>query len=178
MIESPQYASVAVDGSEVDIIGLSPARPRRVVAVSNDGRFIGVNEIHIDDPQPRTITLERAASVAGRLVDAETKQPLANFSVQLSYPSPDRFDPNNLHVASREQVKTDADGRFRIGRAVPNRPVAITFIEPPSSSKMGVDDFQPPAFQHLVLGIDETREVGDVPINPIVSRDVAANVEE
>lgn len=40
---------------------------------------------------------------------------------------------------------------------------------------MGAEEFQPEVSQHLVLDPGETRELGDISIDPTIERDVATS---
>jgi hypothetical protein len=57
---------VVLDGSEVEILALTPGKPREVVAVSNDGKYTARTFVSADDPNPRTIRLDRSAASAAK----------------------------------------------------------------------------------------------------------------
>ena len=85
---------LVLDGSEAEAVGLEPGKPREVIATSNDGKYAGMASVSTDDPQSKTIRLERAGSISGRLVDEATGHPLPGYPItfawQLRVPGNDR----------------------------------------------------------------------------------------
>jgi len=59
-----------IDGTQAEVLGLEPGKRRRVTVGSNDGKYGASVFVSTDDPQPRTIHLERARSESGRLLGA------------------------------------------------------------------------------------------------------------
>jgi hypothetical protein len=57
-------------GSEAEVLALEPGKPRQVTVSSNDGKYSASVFVSTDDPQPRTIHLDRARPDSGRQLDA------------------------------------------------------------------------------------------------------------
>ncbi|MGC1276045.1 MAG: carboxypeptidase-like regulatory domain-containing protein [Planctomycetaceae bacterium] len=164
--------TIALDDSDAEVVGLEQGQPREVTAISSDGRLVARTFVGVDGPQPTTIRLEPAGTVSGRLMDATTGQPLANFTIPISYPDPASAGekrPRYLTWPMTEVVKTDADGRFVIGGLFPGLAAAISFREP---SRPGVippeQVYKPGSLQELVLRPEEVREFGDLGLELLV----------
>ena len=70
LLAPPNAMTFVLDGSEAEVLALEPGEPRQVTVSSNDGKYSASVSVSTDDPQPRTIHLERARSESGRLLVA------------------------------------------------------------------------------------------------------------
>ncbi len=161
---APPLPMTALDGSEAEALALDPAEPRKVIALSKDGRYYARTTVGVGDPQPRTIRLEPAGSASGRLLDASSGRPLAGHQVRVNYLKDKNLavGPNDNAQVPRvaEPAKTDDDGRFVIPGLIPGLGVSISFQEPP----LAVEVYQFDPLRGLVLRDGETRDLGDIRI--------------
>ena len=70
LLAPPNAMTFVLGGSEADVLALEPGEPRQVTVSSHDGKYGASVSVSTDDPQPRTIHLERARSEPGRLLVA------------------------------------------------------------------------------------------------------------
>jgi hypothetical protein len=59
-----------LDGSQAEVLALEPGKPRQLTISGDDGKYSASVFVSTDDPQPRTIHLERAPPDSGRHLDA------------------------------------------------------------------------------------------------------------
>jgi RNA polymerase sigma factor (sigma-70 family) len=81
---APPLPMVVLDGWEAEVLALDPARPRELIAISNDGMYFARTVVRVADPPRRTIWLEPIGSVSGRLLDAATGRPLAGYQAMFT----------------------------------------------------------------------------------------------
>jgi hypothetical protein len=135
--------------AEFPVYGLAPEKGRTVLVVHPEKNLAARCEIKGDENGPIALTLQPAATVAGRLVDDEG-QPRKDLAVDVRFHlGADRI----LHLGS---YKTDAAGKFRIDGMIPALSYDGTFVPRPD---------QPYAysiFNDLTLKSGESKDVGDV----------------
>ena len=164
LMAPPKLMAIVLDGSEAEVVALTPGEPREVVAISSDGKYTVKTVVSTDDPPARTIRLEAAGKVSGRLLDASTGRPLAGYTVSLRY---DRDTKNWL--ASQGIEPPDAEGRFLVRSLIPGRVASISFQAPhPAWDYPTPHVHQPNSLRNLVLGIGEVRNVGNIRIKASV----------
>jgi hypothetical protein len=64
-----------------------------------------------------TVRMERGAAVAGQRVEANGRQARAGVELKIAFRSKDDSD---WHLYSLEPIKTDQEGRFRVGSLLPD----------------------------------------------------------
>jgi hypothetical protein len=143
--------TIVLDGSEIEILGLEPGKPRQVVALSNDRKYATRTVVTTDDPQPRTIRLEPVASVSGRIVDVNGK-PVKAVLVQAEG-----------YAGVTLQGRSDADGRFRIDALLPGQRCSAEVRGGSKETEM-----LGKAFENIVLRAGEVRDLGEIRVKPSV----------
>jgi hypothetical protein len=127
-LESDQFA----------VIGLKLGQPRRVLVLHRSLKLAGSTVVEGDGPV--TIRLQPWATLAGRLVGADGR-PMAETKLSFDH-LPGRNDPS---VATHpDEVRTDADGRFRFDGLIPSLTYYLDFVG------------------KLTLKPGEARDLGDV----------------
>jgi hypothetical protein len=142
---------VLLDGSEVEMLGLEPGKPRRLIVSSTDGKYATNTVVGTDDPQPKTIRLEPAGSVIGRFVN-ENGKPLKGLRLNAGSADVAVIPPNSY---------SDAQGRFRIAPLFPGQPYDADI----RGGEGGAETLGK-LFDNLVLRAGEVRDLGDVRIKP------------
>jgi hypothetical protein len=145
---SGAWLSVTLDGSEAEVIGLAPGKPREVIATSADGKLSARAVVSANDPQPKTIKLEAAGSVTGRLVD-ENGKPLQ--AILGPAPKDIRWD-----IGMIGETPTDADGRFRLGSLRHWQSYSVRVFRGSKIAGM--------LFEDLTIRPGEARDLGDIRI--------------
>ena len=161
----PPLPMTSLEGSEAEALALDPSHPRPLLALSHDGRYFArdvIDSTGVVPMPPKTIVLEPAGSVSGRLVDAATGRALSGYTVWIS---PSLEDADRIPGVAAP-VKSDIGGRFLFRGVIPDIPVSVT-IRPPTDPKnlMGSwRDYRPDALRSLTLRAREARDLGDVRI--------------
>jgi hypothetical protein len=145
--------TIVLDGPEVEILGLEPGNPRELVVFSNDDKYAIKTFVRTDDPQPRTIRLEPAGSIIGRIVDKDGK-PLKALLSPLQAPS---VPVTAGDSGSIPQTRTDAEGRFRIAPLLPG-------LSYGAEVRGGTNDVEVlgKAFENIILRAGEVRDLGEI----------------
>jgi|GEM_PF-2593660 len=157
---------VVLAGSEAQAVALVPDQPRKLVAVTTDGKYVGHAMITAGDAQPKSIRLEPAALISGRLIDAANDKPLADFDVTLREP--------DTAASLRNGIHTDADGRFVLGSLSASKSVSLRIQEPRDLNKgFGTvgEAYQPDALTDLQLKPGQHRALGDVRVKLAKGKD-------
>jgi hypothetical protein len=160
LVAPPGTMTVVLDGSEVEVLALEPGKPREVIATSSDGNYIVKTAVSGDDLRPATIRLERAGSITGRIVDENGKPVKALLS-------PDQQTKDAPDVGYIPQVRSDAEGRFRMAALLPGlRYSAEIRGEGKDTERVGT------AFANVVLRAGEVRDLGAIRIKASVAAKV------
>ncbi|HEX5269030.1 MAG TPA: carboxypeptidase-like regulatory domain-containing protein, partial [Gemmataceae bacterium] len=107
-------------------------------------------EIKPDERGPVTVTLDPAASVSGKLVDAGGR-PLAHLSITVTFR---RSKDEPLEMHSRD-LRTDAEGKFRIDGLLPGMSYSAD-VHPPDTN------YHQSLFEGLTLKAGESKDLGTV----------------
>jgi RNA polymerase sigma factor (sigma-70 family) len=141
------------------VFGLDAKKPRRLVFFHAERNLGGTLTVRGDEKEAPTVRLSLAGAATGRVLDRDG-QPLAGVAVNLSSPDPIASDLYRHLALPRQGVRTDKDGRFRVGGIVPEVKFTLgitqgrTFFigEPP----IGARQVKPGA----------TLDLGDVRVKP------------
>jgi RNA polymerase sigma factor (sigma-70 family) len=159
--------------AEFTVLGLDPARPRLLCFAHPEKKLAGSVIVRGDEKGPVVVRLQPWAGVTGRLLDAEGK-PVRNAKLAftaLPETRPDQPRPldTGLHVIDRSAYKpsqdpaTDAEGRFRVASLVPGVKYNLAQYDPTVFAEFRWTGL---AFANVVLKPGETRDLGDVRLQP------------
>jgi hypothetical protein len=154
---APLLPIVVFDGGEVEALALDVAKPRELIALSNDGMHFAKTFVGAGDLPRGTIWLEPAGSVCGRLLDAATGRPLAGYRALFT----DQLENNNHIPRLADLGTTVAGGRFTIRGLIPGLGGSIGFDLPFGTGPL----YRPAALQNLVVRAGEARDLGDLRIS-------------
>jgi hypothetical protein len=102
--------------------GFNPRRPRDVLFQHPEKGLIGVAQPPKENGGSVTVRMEPGAAVTGRLVDADGR-PRADVELKVSF----RLKGSSgRHRYSPESIKTDREGRFRLGALLPGYEYRLT----------------------------------------------------
>ncbi len=158
-----------------DFTVLDLHRPRLLCFV-NAKKLAGSAVVRGDEKGPITVKMQPWATVSGRLLDADGK-PIANADLRFTQiPVREPGQPMSLdtglhvvqHFAGQPSLdpRTDEQGRFRVERLVPGLKYNLARIE------LGAQiQWEGLVFANLVLKPGESKDLGDVRLQPFPSRD-------
>jgi protocatechuate 3,4-dioxygenase beta subunit len=153
-------------GDTFELLGLTPGRPREVIFAHKDLRLVGWLVIRGEDLKsdvPLVVTLHRAGSIKGRLVD-EDGLPLAGavLFVQTHYPeSQGRQTGWGSVWPDGESATSSVDGRFLIYGLKPGlKSIIYVYSEGPAHQRLDAGDL----FRNITIQPGEIRDVGDVKV--------------
>jgi len=161
--------------AEFAALGVDPSRPRLLCFAHPDKKLAGSTVVRGNEQAPVTVRLQPWATVSGRLLDADgkpiTKASLAFIAVPMTKPDQPRRLDTGLHVIERSAYKpsqaprTGAQGRFRVEGLIPGLKynLALPRTGPVDSTELRWSGL---AFSNLVLRPGETRDLGDVTLQP------------
>jgi RNA polymerase sigma factor (sigma-70 family) len=136
--------------AEFTLYGLEPGQGRTLLLEHGEKKLVARREIKGDERGPVVVTLQAAAAVVGRLVDDEGR-PLKHAPIDVLF-RPGKDAP--LHMHSRD-LRTDADGKFRIEGLLPGLSYSATVLPPEQRYRGAI-------FEELSLKAGETRDLGKV----------------
>lgn len=134
---------------------LHPDRVRRLTFTKEDRRLIGFLLARGDGDSPYTVQMQAWGTVTGRIVD-ENGNPL---KVSLSLGDVAGEVNADAQVGVHRGAATDDGGRFRIERLVPGQRYSAEVYR--EQRLIGM------AFDKLMLGAGQVRELGDIRIGPM-----------
>jgi RNA polymerase sigma factor (sigma-70 family) len=114
----------AVANAETKVYALDPAKPRSLVVFHEERNLAGTITVRGDEAGPLTVQLAPAATVAGRVLDAEG-QPIAGAQVTLSHGGDSARELDRFLAQRRGPARTGADGRFQISGVVPGLSIGL-----------------------------------------------------
>jgi RNA polymerase sigma factor (sigma-70 family) len=130
--------------AEFTVRGFNPRRPRDILFQHPEKGLIGMAQPPKANGGAVTVRLEPGAAVTGRLVDADG-QPRAGLELEIAF----RLKGDSgFREFSRERVRTDRQGRFRLGALLPGYEYRL-------SDGKGELPFRAPRS-------DQTEDLGDV----------------
>ncbi|MDO8943521.1 MAG: hypothetical protein Q7U75_10075, partial [Desulfobacterales bacterium] len=128
-------------------------------------KLIGSLVVRGPDAVPETLVLQPWATVTGRLVD-ENGQALTHKDANGTWRGPLTISSggsatvidSDPEVGVGIGAKTDAEGRFRIDRLIPGQRYSARIY-------LGQGRLSATAFENLILGAGELRDLGDLRLN-------------
>jgi hypothetical protein len=161
---------------EFTALGLDPARPRLLCFVHPEKKLAGSVVVRGDEDGPVTVQLQPWAVVSGRLLDADGKPiknaRLAFTEIPVVQPGQPRSTEVGLHVVFRSAYKpsrdpnTNNEGRFQADGLVPGLKYNLTLYDADGAVDYEDIKWTGLVFSNLVLKPGETRDLGDVKLQP------------
>jgi hypothetical protein len=151
---------IALKGSSVTALGLSPDWPRTLTCVHLGRKLAGHIRLTDKETGPATVRLRPWAALTGRLLDDDGK-PMPGVQVRLFYAIDSARGLFESGIpASTKALKTDASGAFRVEGVFPGMSVGLGFVTDGRFRDVGE------AYRRLSLKPGETRALGDLPSSP------------
>jgi beta-lactamase regulating signal transducer with metallopeptidase domain len=138
------------------LTGLHPDRVRRITFLKEDRQLIGFLRARGDGQAPYTVRMQPWGTVTGRIVD-ENGQALPIGRPKRGWTEPPALSISNVNGEDEAGDRTDAQGRFRIGRLLPGRRYRAKVYR-------GWGVFTGTVIDNLVLRAGEVRDLGDIRI--------------
>lgn len=147
-----------------------PSKPRRLTFIHNRRRLAGSLPVAGDDPGELTVRLQPWGVITGRVVDAEgrAREGVTLISDRGGRP-PRESEAPTTGVLPPGRFRTDDDGRFRIQGLVPGLQYHLGAME--WNAKLGGQTFTGYVVRDLSLEPGQTRQLGDVQLEPPVYPD-------
>jgi RNA polymerase sigma factor (sigma-70 family) len=144
----------------IEIHGLDPSKPRRVIVTHADRKLIGSVYLKGDEPSPLTLRLQPWGTITGRVVDDDGRPRgrLALGSYGGSFP--DRPDVQGILPGGNigGGVRLGGDGRFRFEGLVPGLRYGAS-----ASDQMSVYG---ELFRDVTVAPGEVKDLGDLKVVP------------
>jgi RNA polymerase sigma factor (sigma-70 family) len=144
-LHSRGWSFEAMRTAEFTVLAFNPRQPRDVFFRHAELELVGVAQPPKENGGTVTVRMEPGAAIAGRLVDADGR-PRPDVDLELTF----RTTEGAVTTASPQRVKTDRDGRFRIGALLPRNGYQLSEGKPR----------QLPVGEGLSAG--KTKDLGDV----------------
>ena len=149
----PQGHEPPLRAATFPVGGLHPDRARRITFVKEDRKLIGFLLARGDGDAPYIVRMRPWAAATGRVLDERgNPSPNATLSADTVREFAAHDDPG---AGVFPGVTTDGDGRFRAERLVPGQSYGATLY-------LGIGRPSGPAFEGLLLGPGEVRDLGDL----------------
>ena len=161
LVPKAQYGETQVrDVEDSDaLVYFAPAidKDRRIVAISNDGKFAVSTSIAVIGESPLTVKMQSIASLKFRLVDKASGKLPFGYRFRLVY-GKGITSTGWLSFNSIEEFTTDKNGEITITSIIPGEPVSLALI-PPQGPKA-----KPQELESLTLEPGEVRKPGNVQV--------------
>ncbi len=172
---------LALDSADFTAVGLHPDRPRLLCFVHPTKKLAGSVVVRGKEPKPIAVKLQPWATVSGRLLDAKGK-PIPNAKlwfteVPVRKPGQPMALDTGRFVAERSDYKpksdprTDEQGRFRVERLVPGLKYNLALMDEEGATSLEQIKWPGLVFSNLILKAGETKELGDVKLQPFPKRE-------
>jgi RNA polymerase sigma factor (sigma-70 family) len=161
---------------EFTAMGLDPKHPRLLCFTHWEKKLAGSIVVRGDEKEPVTVKLQPWATVSGRLLD-EVGKPIPKATLWFTevprgkVGAPRALDVG-LHVVERSGYKpspdpvTDEDGRFKVEGLVPGLKYNLAWMDQNGAFDFDQIKWKGLAFSNLVLKPGETKDLGDVKLEP------------
>jgi hypothetical protein len=160
--------------AEFTALGLDPKHPRLICFANHEKKLAGSLVVRGDEKATVNAKLQPWASVKGRLLDKDG-QPIKNTSLWFTElppvrPGGYRSVEVGLHVVARlghqpsPDPRTDADGRFEVTGLIPGLKYNLAWAE--FGFCFDKHKWKGLVFSNLVLRPGETKDLGDVQLQP------------
>jgi RNA polymerase sigma factor (sigma-70 family) len=128
-VSPPWYSAIQCPEADCPVYGVEPGKPRLLVFYHPARKLASTFPLKGDEKAPVVAKLSPAASIKGRLLDAEGK-PLAGVVVDANYRQHAASEVYNaLHgeYGANRLVVTSADGAFAFDDVIPQQKLALSF---------------------------------------------------
>src|SRR5579883_271538 len=167
---------IALKTAEFTALGLSTDQPRLLCFVHEEKKLAGSVVVRGGEQQLITVKMEPWGSVSGRLLDAKGK-PISNATlwfteIPVHKPGQPRSLDTGLHVITRWagrrnlNPRTDEQGRFRVDHLVPGLKYNLALVDERGAISIEQVKWEGLVFAKLILKAGETKELGDVRLQP------------
>jgi RNA polymerase sigma factor (sigma-70 family) len=146
--------------SKIEIRGLDPSRPRRVVVFHPHRKLIGWVSLKGDETEPLTIRLQPSGTIVFRIVD-EDGRPSRNHAIACAG-GPSSARPDERELLPGDHVVTDIrgirDGRLSIEGLIPGFKYGAVALEG--------DRIRGELFRDVTVAAGEVKDLGDLKVVP------------
>jgi beta-lactamase regulating signal transducer with metallopeptidase domain len=150
-----QWSYQPLASGEFTIEGLGPEGERELLVLHTEKNLVGAYIVKPDERGPITVKLEPGAILTGRIVDTGGMPvPRTELTCDMPY-----GDKSHTYGSLPKPIRTDKDGRFRVGGLVAGRKYSFHFWK-------GSTRYDLEGAQDLILARGQTKDLGDVTINP------------
>jgi len=151
-----QVADV-LDSDAVAYLDVKNATPRRVIAISLDGKFGAATSITTQSDSPLTIKMQPTASLKLRLIDKTTGKRAFGYRLQLRY-GQGVTSIYGLRIDAVEEIMIDKSGEITITSIIPGEPLSLTLIPPQGMTAKSQE------LESLAMEPGELRLIGNVQV--------------
>ena len=127
--------------------------PRRIVGISDDGKFGVSTSITATGESPLMIKMQPTASIKFQLIDKDMGKPAFGYWFRLLY-GKSSTTAQELSMTAADELKKDKNGEFTITSIIADEPVSLTLI-PPQGLKI-----PPHELASLTLKSGEIKNIG------------------
>jgi RNA polymerase sigma factor (sigma-70 family) len=143
------------DESAGTALGLDPESARRLTFLHADRKLAGHVTLRGNEAEPVRVKLEPWGAATGRVLDPDGK-PLADAKVEIYHRvGRSLAELYSAHRLSRERIRTDAEGGFRVDALVPGIKYEIVI------SKRGLTGYQSKWFEGVTVESGKTTDLGE-----------------
>jgi hypothetical protein len=147
------WAPEPLAGSDFTLRHLPAGKPYTLIVLHPEKKLVRLLELKGGEKGPLTVKLEPAGTVTGRLLNPDGKpMPRTGLTIDFELPIGGGLLPHY------PEVKTDAEGRFRIDGLAPGLPYFVLLGKPP----LFVGEVT-----RLKIRTGETRDLGEVKYMPL-----------
>jgi hypothetical protein len=148
-VVSLQTRSTKLPSASFALTRLHHDRVQHVTFVQEDRQLIGLLLARGDSDEPYTVQMQRWGTIAGRIVD-DHDEPVSGAFIEVL--------ADGAESCERVGETTDANGQFRVAKVIPG----LSYSGKVYAARRPVGT----AFEKLVVGAGELRELGDVRVDP------------
>lgn len=157
---TPWYSAIQCAEADCPVYAIEPGKPRVVVFFHPRRKLAGTLSLKGDEKAPVVMQLSPAASIKGRLLDAEGK-PLVGVVVDANYRQHAASEIYNaLHgeYGANRPVVTNADGAFAFDDVIPEQKFELSFRR----GKRKFERAAKPADSTIQLKLGESHDLGAI----------------